>query len=361
MITARVKKQLSPGPNGSDVKLEIDLQTRQGITALYGAAGSGKTMVLEAIAGFLTPDEGRILLEDSILFDAASGVNLPPQRRRCGWIPQECSLFPHMTLQENLAFAVTCLTSPRLPRLERHRRVKETLQRFGLKDAAGKRPHEVPREVRQRCSFARAVICMPRVVLLDEPAQRLDPPLKTEFYQLLRQIQKDFRIPVLLATRDPEVCFELAEDLLVLHEGRVLQRGIPRAVFDQPATVEVARILGTFNLLPATITALDPVLKTSRLRVSDFDLMGPYFPGRLRGDNVTLCIRPDELTAMPREGKPGPNQLAAQLVRFTERLSIVRLEFTGNITVELARAEFERYRHNKDWLIHFPPQYLRAL
>jgi hypothetical protein len=106
---------------------------------------------------------------------------------------------------------------------------------------------------------------------------------------------------------------------------------------------------------------LDPARKTSRLRLGDVELSGLYFPGRLRGDRVTLCVRPEELLAMPAAGRPGPNQLAAQLVRLTQRPQAVRLHFAGEIVAELARAEFEKYKHHKDWIVEFPPQSLRVL
>jgi ABC-type molybdate transport system ATPase subunit len=103
-------------------QLEVDFQIGPGVTALYGPPGAGKSKLLDAIAGFDRPDSGRILLDDAILFDAATGVHLPPQRRRVALVPHADSLFPHMTRRQNLAFA-----AKRWPRLERHRRVAETI------------------------------------------------------------------------------------------------------------------------------------------------------------------------------------------------------------------------------------------
>ena len=349
-------------PSNVTALADVSLEIRKGdFSFIAGPSGAGKTMTLDAIAGFVRPDEGRILLDDEILFDAASGVNLPPRQRHCGYVFQNYALFPHMTLRQNLAFAASCPARGRPPRLERHRKVNEMVERFHLADEAGRRPHEVSGGQKQRCSIARALIGTPKMLLLDEPARGLDAPLRTELYEVLRQVRADFRIPILLVTHDLEECFELGEEMLVLHAGRLIQRGAPRAVFDQPANAEVARLLGAFNLLPVEITALDPGQKTSRLRFGDFELTGPYFPGRLRGDRVTLCVRPEELSPMPRDGKPGPNQVAAQLVRYVERPSSVRLEFTGQITAELGRPEFEKHKHNKEWVIEFPAQSLRLV
>src|SRR5207342_2833788 len=141
----------------------------------FGPSGSGKTLTLDSIAGFVRPDDGRIILDDDILFDGPTGVYLPPQARNCGYVFQNYALFPHMTLRENLVFA-----AERRPRLERHRRVNDMLDTFRLADAAGRRPHEVSGGQRQRCSIARALIGGPKLLLLDEPAQGLDAPLRAE-------------------------------------------------------------------------------------------------------------------------------------------------------------------------------------
>ena len=139
MIQARIRKTFPLRKDSSGFSLDVDFRAAAGITVLFGPSGSGKTMLLDAIAGFVRPDEGRILLDDAILFDGAAGVHLSPQARNCGYVFQSYALFPHMTLRENLAFA-----AERRPRLERHRRVNEMLERFRLTEAAGRRPHEFP-------------------------------------------------------------------------------------------------------------------------------------------------------------------------------------------------------------------------
>ncbi len=120
-------------------------------------------------------------------------------------------------------------------------------------------------------------------------------------------------------------------------------------------------MLGSFNLLPVEIAALDPVRKTSRLRLGETELTGPYFPGRFRGDRVTLCIRRDQALALAASGRPGPNQVAAQLLQVVERPRTVSLHFGGEIVVELPRAEYEQRKYIRDWVVEFPPQHLRAL
>ncbi len=248
MIQVRIRKEFPARPDSAAFSLDIEFRASCGVTVLFGPSGAGKTLALDSIAGFIAPEEGRILLDDDILFDAASGVNLAPQRRHCGYVFQNYALFPHMTLRQNLAFA-----AERLPRLERHRKVNEMLDRFHLADAAGRRPHEVSGGEKQRCSIARALTGAPKLLLLDEPARGLDAPLRAELYALLRQVRRDFATPILLVTHDLNECFELGEEMLVLREGRLVQSGRPQAIAERPASFEVARLLGIFNLLPAEI------------------------------------------------------------------------------------------------------------
>jgi molybdate transport system ATP-binding protein len=356
MIQARIRKQFASGPESAAFSLDIDLQAKAGITVLFGPSGAGKTLTLDSIAGFVRPDEGRILLDDEILFDGASGVYVATRARRCGYVFQNYALFPHMTLRENLEFAVE-----RLPRRERHRKVAEMLEKFHLAEVSGRRPYQLSGGQKQRCSIARALIGLPRLLLLDEPARGLDAPLRAELYAALRQVRQEFEIPALLVTHNFEECLELGDEMLVMREGRVVQTGTPRKVFEHPANVDVARLLGAYNLLPVEIRGLDPGRNVSRLRYQDFELTGPYFPGRLIGDRVWLCIRPEMLTVTPKDGRPGMNQMPATLVRAVEKLERVRLEFADDIAAEVDRPAFEKYKGVRDWVIEFPSTGLRIL
>src|SRR5258707_7607522 len=290
MLAARLKKTFPQRDDSAAFSLDVEFEAASGVAVLFGPSGSGKTLTLDLIAGFVRPDEGRVMLDDEILFDAASGVNLAPQARTCGYVFQNYALFPHMTLRQNLEFA-----AERSPRLERHRRVNEMLERFRLTESAGRRPHELSGGQRQRCSIARALIGAPKLLLLDEPAQGLDAPLRGEFYEVLRQVRAEFQPPVLLVTHDLDECFELGDDMLILREGRVVQSGAPRQILNQPANLDVARLLGIFNLLAGEIGGLDAGRNTSRKRVGGCELDRPYFPGKLKGERQRVWDRPEQV------------------------------------------------------------------
>ncbi len=358
MMHARLSKSFPAGSRSPGFALNIELRAEAGITVLFGASGSGKTLTLDCIAGFVRPDSGRVLLEDEILFDAAAKVNLPPQQRHCGYVFQNYALFPHMTLRENLSFA-----AERLPRLERRRRVMEMVEKFELNEVADRRPSEVSGGQKQRCSIARALIGGSKLLLLDEPSRGLDAPLRASLYETLRQVRAEFQTAMLLVTHDLDECFELGDSMRVMRDGRIIQSGAPKDILARPANVDVARLLGVPNLFPAEITALDPGRNTSRLKLEGFDLTGPYFPGRFLGDRVWLCVSARETRAMARNGSKGDgsNLVPVKLVRVSERPQIVRLEFSPAITVEMNTAEFERQKDNEEWVVELPPQSLRVL
>jgi len=355
MLHTRIRRQFPSGPDSAGFTLDIDITTGPGVTALFGPSGAGKTLTLDCIAGFVAPDSGRILLDDELLFDGERRVSVPPRQRHCGYVFQNYALFPHMTLRRNLEFALQGT-----PGLERHRRVNEMLERFSLADVSGRRPHEVSGGQQQRCSIARAIIRQRRILLLDEPARGLDAPLRADLYGAIRQVSEDLRVPVLLVSHDLDECFALAGTLIVLAAGRVVQSGPPKEVVNRPASADVARLLGIYNLLQMEVRALDPARNTSRLRYNESDLTGPYLPGKLIGDRVTVCVRPDRLTAAPRETRAGPNQVPVSLVQAIETPGGVRLHFTGGLTVDTG-GSVEECRRFREWLLEFPPTELRAL
>jgi len=356
MIDARFRKRFAARPDSAAFTLDVTLTAGPGVTVLFGPSGAGKTLTLDLIAGFLRADEGRLLLDGDLLYDAATRICLPPQKRNCSYVFQNYALFPHMTLRQNLDFA-----AHRWPRLDRHRRVSEMLEKFRLHDAAGRYPAEVSGGQKQRCSIARALIGQPRVLLLDEPARGLDAPLRAELYDTLRQVRAQFHTPVLLVTHDLDECFALGDSMYVMQAGRIAQHGTPAAIFAQPASLDVARLLGAFNLLPAEITLLDPGRNRSLLALGAHQLEGPYLPQKLKGDRVWICARHQELIARARDGRLGKNQLPADLTRVVAQPHGVRLEFAGGISVAMPRADYERFPLDTAWTVEFPPEALRVL
>jgi molybdate transport system ATP-binding protein len=259
-----------------------------------------------------------------------------------------------MTVRENLSFAAASV-----PRIERNRRINETLERFRLTDVAGRRPHEISGGQKQRCSIARALAGSPRALLLDEPARGLDAPLRAELYDVLRQVRSDLDIPILLVTHNLDECFDLADDMIVVREGRIVQCGTPAEVCASPASLDLARLLGIFNIIPVEIRALDPSRNTSVLRLGEYDIESEYYPGRLKGDRVHLLATPRQLRALPRSGRSEKNQVPVRLSRIVETADSLRAEFEEGLEVEVPRGSVDR--NNGDWVVEFPGRGLRIL
>ena len=341
MTHVRIGKSVPPS-----FSLDVEFDVGAGVTALYGPRGAGKTLILEAMAGLVRPDSGRILRDDVLMFDAEARLQVPPRRRVCGYIPQRDALFPHMTLRQNLAFAASA------GRLERHRRIAEMLERFGLTEAALRKPAELDSPQKTQAGFARALMAAPKLLLLDD--LELSEPM-------FRQLQREFPGPVLLSSRDLDFCGAVAQQMLVLDAGRILQRGTPEEILDQPASVTVARLLGIPNLFECTIAGLDPGRNSSRLESPNFQLAGPYLPGHFRGDRVWIAIRPERVRVHGMEAATVMNAVPGQLVRVSHRARAVRLEFSTGVFADLSAEEYARQKDNRGWQLELPSDALRLL
>jgi molybdate transport system ATP-binding protein len=178
--------------------LDVHFSTDTPMSALVGPSGSGKTLTLRAVAGVFTPDEGRIVLDGEPLFDSARGIDLPPQARRVGYVPQQYALFPHLNVQENVGFGLRGVTTA-----ERMRRVGELLELVGLAGLEKRPPRQLSGGQQQRVALARALIVKPRILLLDEPFSALDSGIRQPLRQSLLDLQHTLGFRALLVTHDP--------------------------------------------------------------------------------------------------------------------------------------------------------------
>ncbi len=178
--------------------LDVSFSTDTPMTALVGPSGSGKTLTLRAVAGVFTPDAGRIVLDDVALFDSERGIDLAPQDRRVGYVPQQYALFPHLTVQENVGFGLRGVGAA-----ERRRRIGELLELVSLTGLERRRPSELSGGQQQRVALARALIVQPRILLLDEPFSALDSGIRQPLRQSLLELQRSLGFRALLVTHDP--------------------------------------------------------------------------------------------------------------------------------------------------------------
>ncbi len=356
-IDARVKKTYPATRDSPPFQLDLHLRAASGVTALLGPSGAGKTLTLNCLAGFARPDEGRILVRDELYFDAATKVNVPPNGRRCGYIFQDHALFPHMTVRENLRFAAD--SARQGGKVQRHRRVQELLEEFELEDLGARRPYELSGGQRQRAAIARALAADPKVLLLDEPTRGLDYRLRQSFYEYLRKVKAALDAPIVMVTHDAEECFELADSVFLIDEGKCLQSGALSDVFQTPASVDLARSLGLYTLLEAEIVALDPGRNTSRIKALTAnlpsDLEGPYLRGHLLGDLGWLCIRRHEMRMVTTSDRAATNVMRLKAIAVTKSPRGMRVQFGGDFNVEISEAEYAEVRGARDFTVYVPP------
>lgn len=205
--------------------------------ALIGASGAGKTTVLRSIAGLHMPRCGRIASDADVWLDTGSGRNVPPRRRRAGFVFQSYGLFPHLTAEGNVREAMRDLTSS-----ERNRRADDLLRRVHL-DALGARlPSQLSGGQQQRVALARALARDPQVLLLDEPFSAVDHPTRRALHSLLAEIRAESEMPIVFVSHDVDDAVRSADHLCFLSEGRSIENGPPRMLLDNPAT-QLARWL----------------------------------------------------------------------------------------------------------------------
>jgi len=289
---------------------------RSEIVALLGPSGSGKTTVLRLVAGFETPDSGRIVVEGQ---DVTAVV---PERRRFGMVFQHYALFPHMTVGENVAFG---LESQGVSRAAARERVAETLAAVELAGYEDRRVTQLSGGQQQRVALARALAPRPRVLLLDEPLSNLDPTLRDRTRRELKRVIRSVGITTLCVTHEQEEAFELGDRVAVLSAGRLEQVGSPEELYEEPKTRFVATFIGRSTVLAGTWTGDG----TARLAEGN-PWRAEGAAGLRAGDPVDVVVRPESLAFAPADA---PGTLRGEVVerRYAGRAAFfsVRLEGRG--------------------------------
>jgi spermidine/putrescine ABC transporter ATP-binding subunit len=220
----------------------IDLDIRENeFFALLGASGSGKTTLLRMLAGFEMPDAGQIIL------DGKDVSHIPPNHRPVNLMFQSYALFPHMSVFQNIAYG---LEMDKLPKAQIKSRVNEILDVIQLGDLAKRKPDQLSGGQRQRVALARALIKRPRLLLLDEPLGALDKKLRGQMQLELKRIQHEFGITFIIVTHDQEEALVMADRVAILKDGKLLQSGTPREIYEHPSSRFAADFIGVMNFFP---------------------------------------------------------------------------------------------------------------
>jgi molybdate transport system ATP-binding protein len=290
-LTVEVRQRLP-------VRLDASFGCAPGeLTALVGPSGSGKTTLLRVIAGLARPAAGRVASDGRVWFDAAAGIDLPPQARRIGMVFQTYALFPHLTALENVMAPLGAL-----PLAERRARAAALLERMNLAGLEARLPRQLSGGQQQRVAVARALAREPEVLLLDEPFSAVDQVTRRKLQRELARLRETLNIPVVLVTHDLDEARLLAGRIVLVHHGTTLQSGTPDEVLLRPRSGEVARLSGLYNQYEGIIAGPLPG-GGARLRWRGYALEVARAQGFGEGDRVDWVV-PSQFVLLHRRDRP---------------------------------------------------------
>lgn len=252
---------------------------------ILGPSGCGKSTVLRCLAGLERPDGGEIRIDGEVVFSSVGGRQVPAAGRPIAMVFQSYAIWPHLKVFDNAAFPLRH-GRRRAPRGEVHSRVMDMLDRVGLADYAHSWATQLSGGQQQRLALARALLCEPKVLLLDEPLSNLDARLRSSLRAELKTFQRSLGVTTVYVTHDQSEALALSDAIAVMSEGRIQQLGTAEAIYNQPATPFVASFIGNANLLPATLTAGGSSAQAS------FGLVQVQ-PSSVESPDGVICIRPE--------------------------------------------------------------------
>ncbi|HTY88725.1 MAG TPA: molybdenum ABC transporter ATP-binding protein [Candidatus Acidoferrum sp.] len=271
----------------SSFTLEVDVQIRSRVAVLFGPSGAGKTSLLDLIAGLRRAQSAFIQLEDCVLTDTNRGFSLPTHKRGVGYVPQDLALFPHLAVRQNLLYGCKSGRPPDAA-LFAFEHVTQVLE---IQPLIPRRVTDLSGGERQRVALARALLASPRLLLLDEPLASLDAPLKARIIPYLLRIRDEFHVPMLYVTHDRLEALALADEMIVLSNGKTIQSGPVLDVFNRPVNTEAAKLLGVETLQPGCITAVQDGLATVQVGTAALTAPAPETVAR----DVIVCIRGEDV------------------------------------------------------------------
>ena len=299
--------------------LEVNVELHGSVTAIFGPSGAGKTSLLDLIAGLRSAASAFIQLGEHVFADSEKGICLPAKKRNIGYVPQDLALFPHLSVQQNLLYGSKSGPVAGLPFVFEH--VAEVLE---IQPLIRRNVTELSGGEKQRVALARALISAPRLLLLDEPLASLDAPLKAKIIPYLTRIRDEFKVPTLCVTHDRFEALTLADEIVVLIDGKVCQTGPVLDVFNRPANTAVAKIVGVETLLPGIITDTSEGLATVKVGSTTLTALAPEVPGT----NVFVCVRGEDVT-LQRDSSAASsvrNRLATRVVSLQPEGALVRVQ-----------------------------------
>lgn len=256
-----------------------------GVTALFGRSGAGKTSVINMVAGLFPPDSGLIAVNGRTLFDSERSIDLPPEKRRCGYIFQDGRLFPHLTVKANLSYGMKLV-----PRDERYVSYDQVVEILGIRHLLTRRPAKLSGGEKQRVAIGRALLTSPSLLLMDEPLASLDIARKEEVLPFIARLPREFSIPILYVSHSLDEILNLADTVVLLESGKIVATG---NVEDLMSRLDLQHFAGSFDkgvVLGTVVEEHERSGGLTRLRFEGGALKVPLFDIPV-GDRVRVRIR----------------------------------------------------------------------
>ena len=284
---------------------EVSLSIEEGeMFTLLGPSGCGKTTLLRLLAGFYTPDAGRIRFGDRVVNE------VPPHERGIGMVFQNYALWPHMTVAQNISYG---LKLRKVSPSDRAARVRAVLEKVGLSGLDERYPGQLSGGQQQRVALARALVLNPQMLLLDEPLSNLDAKIRVQVRSEIRKLQKDIGITAVYVTHDQEEALAMSDRIAVFNHGKACQIGPPKMLYERPANRFVADFIGINNLIEGTVRSVEGPQRSLRAETALGEILAAH-DGRLRvGDRCVICIRPENLALNDPPGGER-NRLSGRIV-----------------------------------------------
>lgn len=268
--------------------LQVDIKLSEGSSlALVGPSGCGKSMTLRMIAGLEQPDEGFIKVGDTVFYDSSERTLVPAHKRHIGFLFQNYALFPHLTVEQNIAFGLN-----HRPKLERQGKVRSIIERLRIKGLEKRYPQYISGGQQQRVALARTLVTDPDLLLLDEPFSALDSQVKKKMEKEVIDVRNAFSGTMILVTHSLEEAFRLCTEIAVMNNGKIIQLGTKDEIIHHPVNRTVARLTGTENIFDGNV--IERHGETARLWVEELHVH-ITIPNTLKQDNLSLGIRPAQL------------------------------------------------------------------
>ncbi|MFC0389601.1 molybdenum ABC transporter ATP-binding protein [Muricoccus vinaceus] len=284
-------------PGQGSFALEAAFSTpTPGVTAVFGPSGCGKSTLLSAIAGLLRPDGGRVALDGGVLLDTAARVFVPPERRRCGVVFQDARLFPHLSVETNLRYGAR-----RAPGGAEGPGFEEVVSLLGIAPLLARRPGALSGGERQRVALGRALLCRPRLLLMDEPLAALDAPRRAEVLPFLARVRHRFRLPILYVTHALDEVDRLADHLVLMEAGRVLAADTVEALSGRTDLPLLAGRRDAGAALRCTVLGHDAGRGLTRLGFPGGTLLVPLRAEATAGDALRVRVRARDISVAVEE------------------------------------------------------------